>query len=183
MGEEFAGEYHSYKATMQEDGNFVLYGFFPPAPNDPFPTPPTALWSTGTSGEGAYLALASDGGLYIRGEDGANISTIYQGSLPADQNVSILSPNQSLSRGQSLTHSEEIGGTSLLTNNTNSVNGNALLDIGNNIALIPDVNQDGIADFLIGGTGAAIILFGSSNFSANLDLATINPGQGFVLLA
>jgi len=55
-----------------------------------------------------------------------------------------------------------------------------VLDIGS-VALIPDVNQDGKADLLIGGTGAAVILFGANLSTQTLDLGTINQGQGFVI--
>ena len=49
--------------------------------------------------------------------------------------------------------------------------------------LIPDVNRDGHDDLLIGGTGAALILFGKANWSNQiLDLGVIHPGQGFVLV-
>lgn len=166
-----------YLATMEENGNFTLSEIAGDAQLE--------YWSTGTGGNpGAYLALGSDGGLYLRNQQGANIYTFHSGSnlnnsifnrLTTGNNISSNDPNSSL------TSPNTPGGTITLTNATSAVNGNPLLDLGE-ISLIPDVNQDGKADLLIGGTGAAVILFGSNLSTQTLDLATINPGQGFVLI-
>ena len=166
-----------YLATMEENGNFTLSEIAGEAQLE--------YWSTRTGGNpGAYLALGTDGGLYIRNQQGTNIYTFHPGSNPNNPIVSRLTTGNNISSNDpnsSLTSPNTPGGTITLTNATSAVNGNPLLDIGA-IALIPDVNQDGKADLLIGGTGAAVILFGSNLSTQTLDLATINPGQGFVLL-
>ena len=166
-----------YLATMEENGNFTLSEIAGDAQIE--------YWSTGTGGNpGAYLALGTDGGLYIRNQQGANIYTFHPGSNLNNPIVSRLTTGNNISSNDpnsSLTSPNTPGGTITLTNATSAVNGNPLLDIGA-IALIPDVNQDGKADLLIGGTGAAVILFGSNLSTQTLDLATINLGQGFVLL-
>ncbi|MFM7577810.1 MAG: beta strand repeat-containing protein, partial [Microcystaceae cyanobacterium] len=169
-----------YLATMEENGNFTLSWIAGEGETV------VSYWSTGTGGNlGAYLALGSDGGLYIRNQQGANIYTFYSGSNLNNPIVNRLTEGNSISSNDpnsSLTSpNNTLGGTITLTNTTSTVNGTPLLDIGA-IALIPDVNQDGKADLLIGGTGAAVILFGSNLSTQTLDLATINPGQGFVLL-
>jgi hypothetical protein len=166
-----------YIAKMEENGNFTL--------SETAGNAEIEYWSTGTGGNpGAYLALGTDGGLYIRNQQGTNIYTFHSGSnlnnpifnrLTAGNNISSNDPNSSL------TSPNTPGGTITLTNITSTVNGNPLLDLGE-ISLIPDVNQDGKADLLISGTGAAVILFGSTLSTQTLDLATINPGQGFVLI-
>jgi hypothetical protein len=171
-------EYASYyEAVMEANGNFTLYEYAGQAQ--------LSYWSTNTSGNpGAYLALGEDGGLYIRNQQGNNIYTLHQGTNPNTSRVIRLSEGNSLRSddpNSTLTTSNYLGGTITLTNSTSTVNGEALLDIGS-IALIPDVNQDGRADLLIGGTGAAVILFGSNLSTQNLDLATLTPGQGFVIL-
>ncbi len=75
--------------------------------------------------------------------------------------------------------------TNLTSTISTSPTSNALplLDIGNSIAVIPDINKDGLADLLIGGTGAAIILFGKhvEAWPATLDLKTVSPSDGFIL--
>jgi len=166
-----------YEAVMESNGNLVLYEWAGEAQ--------LSYWSTNTSGNpGAYLALGQDGGLYIRNQQGNNIHTLYQGTNSNTSSVSRLTEGNSIlsnNANSNLTSQNFPGGTITLTNNTSAVNGEPLLDISS-IALIPDVNQDGKADLLIGGSGAAIILFGSNLSTQNLDLATINPGQGFVLL-
>ncbi|MFM7792478.1 MAG: hypothetical protein ACKO90_31745, partial [Microcystis panniformis] len=61
------------QALMQTDGNFVLTAFAGLASQQ--------FWSTNTGGNpGAYLALGTDGGLYIRNQQGANIYTFHPGS-------------------------------------------------------------------------------------------------------
>lgn len=166
-----------YEAVMQSDGNFVLYEWAGLAQ--------FSYWSTNTGGNpGAYLALGEDGGLYIRNQQGNNIHTLHQGTNPNISRVSRLNEGDSIASNDSnsnLTTQNYLGGTITLTNNTSAVNGETLLDIGS-IALIPDVNQDGKGDLLIGGVGAAVILFGSNLSTQTLDLATINPGQGFVIV-
>jgi hypothetical protein len=166
-----------YEAVMQSDGNFVLYEWAGLAQ--------LSYWSTGTGGNpGAYLALGQDGGLYIRNQQGNNIHTLHQGTNPNISRVSRLNEGNSIVSNNSnsnLISPNYLGGTITLTNNTSAVNGETLLDIGS-IALIPDVNQDGKGDLLIGGTGAAVILFGANLSTQTLDLATINPGQGFVIV-
>ncbi|WP_295578628.1 integrin alpha [uncultured Lamprocystis sp.] len=69
-----------------------------------------------------------------------------------------------------------------VTNQTASINGQPLLQMGNSVALPGDVNADGLADLLIGGAGAAIVVFGASELGASLDLASLPSGQGFVLV-
>ncbi len=166
-----------YEAVMQSDGNFVLYEWAGLAQ--------LSYWSTGTGGNpGAYLALGQDGGLYIRNQQGNNIHTLHQGTNPNTPRVSRLNQGNSIVSNNSnsnLISPNYLGGTITLTNNTSAVNGDTLLDI-TNTALIPDVNQDGKGDLLIGGTGAAVILFGANLSTQTLDLATVNPGQGFVIV-
>ncbi|MCA2603281.1 MAG: FG-GAP repeat protein, partial [Microcystis sp. M29BS1] len=165
-----------YQAVMQSDGNFVLYEWAGLSP--------LSYWSTNTSGnQGAYLALGEDGGLYIRNQQGNNIHTLHQGTNPNTSRVSRLNEGNSIVSNNSnsnLTTQSYLGGTITLTNSTSAINGETLLDI-TSTALIPDINQDGKADLLIGGTGAAVILFGANLSTQTLDLGTINPGQGFVI--
>ncbi|MBE8993954.1 FG-GAP-like repeat-containing protein [Microcystis aeruginosa] len=165
-----------YQATMQSNGNFVLSEWAGEAQ--------LSYWSTNTAGNpGAYLALGEDGGLYIRNQQGNNIYTFHQGTNPNTSRVSRLNEGNSIVSNNSnsnLTYQSYLGGTITITNSTSAVNNNTLLDL-TSIALIPDVNQDGKADLLIGGTGAAVILFGANLSTQTLDLGTINPGQGFVI--
>ncbi|MCZ8190006.1 MAG: FG-GAP-like repeat-containing protein [Microcystis sp. LE19-338.1B] len=164
------------QALMQTDGNFVLTAFAGSASQQ--------FWSTNTGGNpGAYLALGTDGGLYIRNQQGANIYTFHPGSNLNNPIVSRLTEGNNIASNDpnsNLTSPNTPGGTITLTNVTSAVNGETVLDIGS-LALIPDVNQDGKGDLLIGGTGAAVILFGANLSTQTLDLGTINPGQGFVI--
>ena len=165
-----------YQATMQSDGNFVLSEWAGLAQ--------LSYWSTDTGGNrGAYLALGEDGGLYIRNQQGNNIYTLHEGTNPNTLRVSRLNEGNSIVSNNSnsnLTSQSYLGGTITLTNSSSAINGETLLDI-TSTALIPDVNQDGKGDLLIGGTGAAVILFGANLSTQTLDLGTINPGQGFVI--
>ena len=71
-----------------------------------------------------------------------------------------------------------------LTNSTGAANGVTLLDIGSSVAVAPDLNGDRLADLVIGGSGGAVVLFGSATTFApgsSLDLATLAPGQGVVI--
>ncbi|MDT3674005.1 FG-GAP-like repeat-containing protein [Microcystis wesenbergii] len=165
-----------YQAAMESNGNFVLYEWAGLAP--------LPYWSTNTAGnQGAYLALGEDGGLYIRNQQGDNIYTLHNGANPNTSVVSRLNQGDSIvsnDPNSNLTTQSYLGGTITLTNSTSAINGETLLDI-TSTALIPDINQDGKADLLIGGTGAAVILFGANLSTQTLDLGTINPGQGFVI--
>ncbi|MFN5513478.1 MAG: FG-GAP-like repeat-containing protein [Cyanobacteriota bacterium] len=167
------------QALMEADGDFVLTAFAGLASQQ--------FWSAGTGGNrGAYLALGPDGGLYIRNQQGANIKTLHLGANPQIPPVSTLIQGESLNSGgstpnPSLTAPAIVGGTVSITNSTSNANNNTLLDIGD-VALISDVNQDGKGDLLIGGTGAAVILFGTNLFGQTLDLGTIAQGQGYVLV-
>ncbi|OPF16167.1 hypothetical protein B1L04_24130 [Microcystis aeruginosa KW] len=165
-----------YQAVMESNGNFVLYEWAGLAP--------LPYWSTNTEGNsGAYVALGEDGGLYIRNQQGDNIYTLHNGANPNISVVSRLNQGDSIvsnDPNSNLTTQNYLGGTITITNSTSAINGETLLDI-TSTALIPDINQDGKADLLIGGTGAAVILFGANLSTQTLDLGTINPGQGFVI--
>ncbi len=169
-------EASSFQATLK-DGDLTLYVIAGEYQQ--------SYWSTNTGGNpGAYLVLGSDGGLYIRNQQGDNIYTFHKGA-----NLNILSFS-TLTDGNSISSDNpnsfltspipSPGGAITITNSTSAINGETLLDI-TSTALIPDINQDGKADLLIGGTGAAVILFGANLSTQTLDLATINPGQGFVI--
>ncbi|NCR55344.1 MAG: hypothetical protein GPJ10_18775 [Microcystis aeruginosa L211-07] len=169
-------EASSFQATLK-DGDLTLYVIAGEYQQ--------SYWSTNTGGNpGAYLVLGSDGGLYIRNQQGDNIYTFHKGA-----NLNILSFS-TLTDGNSISSDNpnsfltspipSPGGAITITNSTSAINGETLLDI-TSTALIPDINQDGKADLLIGGTGAAVILFGASLSTQTLDLGTINPGQGFVI--
>ncbi|MBE5231641.1 MAG: FG-GAP repeat protein [Microcystis aeruginosa PMC 728.11] len=169
-------EASSFQATLK-DGDLTLYAIAGEYQK--------SYWSTNTGGNpGAYLVLGSDGGLYIRNQKGDNIYTFHKGA-----NLNILSFS-TLTDGNSISSDNpnsfltspipSPGGAITITNSTSAINGETLLDI-TSTALIPDINQDGKADLLIGGTGAAVILFGANLSTQTLDLATINPGQGFVI--
>lgn len=169
-------EASSFQATLK-DGDLTLYVIAGEYQQ--------SYWSTNTGGNpGAYLVLGSDGGLYIRNQQGDNIYTFHKGA-----NLNILSFS-TLTDGNSISSDNpnsfltspipSPGGAITITNSTSAINGETLLDI-TSTALIPDINQDGKADLLIGGTGAAVILFGANLSTQTLDLGTINPGQGFVI--
>ncbi|MFM6404624.1 MAG: integrin alpha [Microcystis sp.] len=122
------------QALMQTDGNFVLTAFAGLASQQ--------FWSTNTGGNpGAYLALGTDGGLYIRNQQGANIYTFHPGSNLNNPIVSRLTEGNNIASNDpnsNLTSPNTPGGTITLTNVTSAVNGETVLDIGS-LALIPDV--------------------------------------------
>jgi probable HAF family extracellular repeat protein len=68
-----------------------------------------------------------------------------------------------------------------ITDSTGSINGLPLLNIGSSVAIVPDLNGDGIPDLVIGGTGAAVIIYGGKNLSSTIDLATLTTSQGFIV--
>lgn len=137
------------QALMQTDGNFVLYSQSQPV-DQPGSTE-FAVFSTETQGNsGAYLSLATDGGLYILGSDGSILNTLNSGSAsPTTNNVTLLEANQIIQN------------TTL--ENPNGILNPPLIGNGNDVVMLGDINGDGFADVLSGGSQyGAVIIFGNS---------------------
>jgi hypothetical protein len=90
-----------YLATMEANGNFTLSEIAGDAV--------ISYWSTGTGGNpGAYLALGTDGGLYLRNQQGANIYTFHPGSNLNNPIVNRLTEGNSISSNDSNSSLQQI---------------------------------------------------------------------------
>ncbi|MGI0482360.1 beta strand repeat-containing protein, partial [Geminocystis sp. CENA526] len=137
------------QALMQTDGNFVLYSQAQPL-NEPG-SAEFAVWAAGSNtSDGAYLSLAEDGGLYIVNNNGTINKTLNQGSASATTN------NTTLQEANQITSNSS-------TFITNDLQGVGLTGNGNNVVMLGDVNGDGFADVLSGGSDSGgILIFGNS---------------------
>lgn len=73
--------------------------------------------------------------------------------------------------------------TSLTGQNGFILTQNTFVGNGESISFVGDVNGDGIADLLIGGTSTAWVIFGRSGLGSSgaLDLTTLNGTNGFII--
>ncbi|MEM9568103.1 MAG: integrin alpha, partial [Cyanobacteria bacterium P01_E01_bin.34] len=69
-------------------------------------------------------------------------------------------------------------------NNGFVLNGTEVRDrTGGSVSGIGDINNDGIDDLIVGSTGKSHVVFGSSKpFPNNIELSTLNGGNGFTLV-
>ncbi|MGI0483444.1 Calx-beta domain-containing protein, partial [Geminocystis sp. CENA526] len=137
------------QALMQTDGNFVLYSQSQPV-NQPG-SAEFAVWATNTNTTGgAYLSLAIDGGLYIVSNSGSILATLNEGSASATTN------NTTLQEANQITSS-----FNTFINNPPELK--RFTGNGNNVVMLGDVNGDGFADVLSGGSySAGVLIFGNS---------------------
>ncbi|MBE9194382.1 VCBS repeat-containing protein [Synechocystis sp. LEGE 06083] len=133
-------------AIMQSDGNLVIYG-------QPGGNSGDVIWASGTNGnDGAVLKLASDGGLYI--VDPQN-NIVPNGTLNSG-NISLISTATTLNIGEVIT-------TDVDTFLLNSETAGSLFGNGRNVVMLGDINGDGFADVLSGGSSAGgVVVFGNS---------------------
>ncbi|QHU99213.1 hypothetical protein BWK47_03125 [Synechocystis sp. CACIAM 05] len=148
-------------AVMQTDGNLVIYG-------QPGGNTGDVIWSSNTDGNsGAVLKLASDGGLYIVSQTGSIIKTLNQGNTSLINSSVTLNPNQEIT-------------VQIPTFLSNGTNGGSLLGNGRNVVVLGDVNGDGFADALSGGsTAGGVVVFGNST----KDLLDAALGTGDLLVS
>ncbi|WP_017292842.1 beta strand repeat-containing protein [Geminocystis herdmanii] len=137
------------QALMQTDGNFVLYSQSQPV-NEPG-SAEFAVWATNTSTTGgAYLSLAIDGGLYIVSNSGSILATLNEGSASATANIATLQEANQIT-------------PSFNTFINNPPELRRFTGNGNNVVMLGDVNGDGFADVVSGGSySAGVLIFGNS---------------------
>ena len=132
---------------------------------------------------GSRFGNAVAGGHDLNADGRADVAVAAPLATPADA-ASQMAQQSGIVTIYSLATGSSAASSVTLTNSTGAANGVTLLDIGTSVAVAPDLNGDGLADLVIGGSGGAVVLFGSATTFApgsSLDLATLATGQGVVI--
>ena len=132
---------------------------------------------------GSRFGNAVAGGHDLNGDGRADVAIAAPLATPTGA-TSQMAQQSGIVTVYSLAAGSSAANSITLTNSTGAVNGVTLLDMGASVAVVPDLNGDHIADLVIGGSGGAVVVFGSASTFApgsSLDLATLAPGQGVVI--